>query len=123
MTALATEALTVRFGAFTAVSSVTLAVAPGSRHALSSPARAIVTERIEIDADVPDWVFGDSFAMSRVEIKGAHRVSRLDIYNVAFDQPSTAMPLVDLAATLHLVEDRCRLAVPAMDVAGTSRQF
>jgi cell division protein FtsQ len=34
-----------------------------------------------------------------VEITGARRVSKLDIYNVAFDQPSTAMPLVDLAGT------------------------
>jgi cell division protein FtsQ len=39
------------------------------------------------------------FKMQRVEIHGAERVSRLDIYNVAFDQPSMAMPLVDLAAT------------------------
>lgn len=39
------------------------------------------------------------FAMSRVEIKGANRVSRLAIYNAAFDQPSMAMPLVDLDAT------------------------
>ena len=39
------------------------------------------------------------FTMKRVEIKGAQRVSRLDIYNVAFDQPSMALPLVDLAAT------------------------
>jgi cell division protein FtsQ len=39
------------------------------------------------------------FTMKRVEIKGANRVSRLDIYNVAFDQPSMALPLVDLAAT------------------------
>lgn len=39
------------------------------------------------------------FELKRVEITGAHRVSRLDIYNVAFDQPSTAMPLVDLAGT------------------------
>jgi len=39
------------------------------------------------------------FTMRRVEIKGAHRVSRLDIYNVAFDQASMAMPLVDLSAT------------------------
>jgi cell division protein FtsQ len=37
--------------------------------------------------------------MRRVEIKGAQRVSRLDIYNVAFDQGSMAMPLVDLEAT------------------------
>lgn len=39
------------------------------------------------------------FELKRVEITGARRVSRLDIYNVAFDQPSTAMPLVDLEAT------------------------
>jgi len=39
------------------------------------------------------------FTMRRVEIKGARRVSRLDIYNAAFDQPSMAMPLVDLGAT------------------------
>jgi cell division protein FtsQ len=39
------------------------------------------------------------FTMRRVEINGANRVSRLDIYNVAFDQPSMAMPLVDLQAT------------------------
>ena len=43
---------------------------------------------------------GDAgFTMKRVEIKGARRVSRLDIYNVAFDQPSMALPLVDLQAT------------------------
>ena len=39
------------------------------------------------------------FTMKRVEIKGAQRVSRLAIYNVAFDQSSMAMPLVDLDAT------------------------
>lgn len=39
------------------------------------------------------------FTLKRVEITGANRVSRLAIYNVAFDQYSTAMPLVDLAAT------------------------
>ena len=39
------------------------------------------------------------FTMKRVEIKGAQRVSRLDIYNVAFDQPSMALPLVDLEGT------------------------
>jgi cell division protein FtsQ len=39
------------------------------------------------------------FTLKRVEITGAQRVSRLDIYNVAFDQDSMAMPLVDLAAT------------------------
>lgn len=39
------------------------------------------------------------FTLKRVEITGARRVSRLAIYNVAFDQDSMAMPLVDLAAT------------------------
>ena len=44
-------------------------------------------------------VGGAGFTMRRVEIKGANRVSRLDIYNIAFDQPSMAMPRVDLEAT------------------------
>ena len=39
------------------------------------------------------------FTLKRVEITGARRVSRLAIYNVAFDQDSMAMPLVDLSAT------------------------
>jgi len=39
------------------------------------------------------------FTLRRVEITGAERVSRLAIYNAAFDQDSMAMPLVDLAAT------------------------
>jgi cell division protein FtsQ len=39
------------------------------------------------------------FAMKRVEIKGAEHIRQLDVYNIAFDQPSTAMPLVDLEAT------------------------
>jgi cell division protein FtsQ len=39
------------------------------------------------------------FAMKRVEIKGAQKVPQLQIYNIAFDQPTAAMPLIDLAAT------------------------
>ena len=39
------------------------------------------------------------FTMRRVEIRGARRVSRLDIYNIAFDQPSMAMPRLDLEGT------------------------
>jgi cell division protein FtsQ len=39
------------------------------------------------------------FTLKRVEITGAQRVSRLAIYNVAFDQDSMAMPLIDLSAT------------------------
>jgi len=39
------------------------------------------------------------FTLKRVEITGARRVSRLAIYNVAFDQGSMAMPLIDLGAT------------------------
>lgn len=44
-------------------------------------------------------VGGAGFTMRRVEIRGAERVSRLDILNIAFDQPSMAMPRVDLEAT------------------------
>ncbi|MGZ8285318.1 MAG: cell division protein FtsQ/DivIB [Allosphingosinicella sp.] len=39
------------------------------------------------------------FALKHVEIKGATHVRKIDVYNIAFDQPSTAMPLVDLEAT------------------------
>jgi cell division protein FtsQ len=39
------------------------------------------------------------FTMKRVELTGNQRVSTLAIYNVAFDQDSMAMPLIDLAAT------------------------
>jgi cell division protein FtsQ len=48
---------------------------------------------------VGEGIGGAGFTMRRVEIKGANRVSRLDIYNVAFDQHSMAMPLIDLHAT------------------------
>jgi cell division protein FtsQ len=37
--------------------------------------------------------------MKHVEIKGAKHVPQLEVYNVAFDQPSSAMPLVDLEGT------------------------
>jgi cell division protein FtsQ len=46
-----------------------------------------------------EGVGGAGFTLKRVEITGAERVSRLAIYNVAFDQDSMAMPLIDLAAT------------------------
>lgn len=39
------------------------------------------------------------FTMKRVEIRGASHIPQIDIYNIAFDQPSSAMPLVDLEAT------------------------
>jgi cell division protein FtsQ len=42
---------------------------------------------------------GMGFTMKRVEIKGANHIRQLDVYNIAFDQPSSAMPLVDLEAT------------------------
>lgn len=43
---------------------------------------------------------GDAgFSLKHVEIKGAEHVSKLDVYNIAFDQGSSAMPLVDLEAT------------------------
>ncbi|MEA3009326.1 MAG: cell division protein FtsQ [Sphingomonadales bacterium] len=39
------------------------------------------------------------FAMKQVDLKGAVHVRKLDVYNIAYDQPSTAMPLVDLEGT------------------------
>lgn len=39
------------------------------------------------------------FNLKRVEIKGAQHVRQLDVYNIAFDQASAAMPLVDLEGT------------------------
>ena len=39
------------------------------------------------------------FAVKRVEIKGLNRMERLPVYDIAFDQSSTAMPLVDLEGT------------------------
>ncbi|MEA3047168.1 MAG: cell division protein FtsQ [Sphingomonadales bacterium] len=46
-----------------------------------------------------EGVGGAGFTLRRVEITGNQRVSTLDIYNVAFDQDSMAMPLIDLAGT------------------------
>jgi cell division protein FtsQ len=46
-----------------------------------------------------EGVGGAGFTLRRVEITGNQRVSTLDIYNVAFDQDSMAMPLIDLAET------------------------
>lgn len=46
-----------------------------------------------------EGIGGAGFTLRRVEITGAHRVPRLAIYNIAFDQSSMAMPLVDLAGT------------------------
>lgn len=39
------------------------------------------------------------FTLRHVEVRGNSRVSLRDIYNVAFDQDSMAMPLIDLART------------------------
>ena len=39
------------------------------------------------------------FAMKHVEIKGADKVPQLQVYNIAFDQPTAAMPLIDVEAT------------------------
>jgi cell division protein FtsQ len=39
------------------------------------------------------------FSLKHVEIKNARRVPQIDIYNIAFDQPTSAMPLIDLEAT------------------------
>jgi len=50
-------------------------------------------------AGVGEGLGNAGFTMRRVEIKGAERVSRLAIYNVAFDQPSMALAMIDLEAT------------------------
>jgi cell division protein FtsQ len=39
------------------------------------------------------------FSMKHVEIKGADKVPQLQVYNIAFDQPTAAMPLIDVEAT------------------------
>jgi cell division protein FtsQ len=39
------------------------------------------------------------FTLKRVEVTGARHVRMLDVYNIAYDQPSSAMPLVDLETT------------------------
>jgi cell division protein FtsQ len=39
------------------------------------------------------------FAVKRVEIKGLDHMERLPVYNIALDQPSMAMPLIDLEGT------------------------
>lgn len=39
------------------------------------------------------------FTLKRVEPRGIRRMDRLAVYDVAFDQESAAMPLIDLAAT------------------------
>lgn len=50
-------------------------------------------------AGIGEGLGNAGFTMRRVEIKGAERVSRLAIYNVAFDQPSMALAMIDLEAT------------------------
>ncbi len=50
-------------------------------------------------AAIGEGIGNAGFTMRRVEIRGEDRVSRLAIYNVAFDQPSMAMPLLDLDGT------------------------
>jgi cell division protein FtsQ len=46
-----------------------------------------------------EGVGGAGFTVRHVEMRGDQHVSRLDILNIAFDQPSMAMPLIDLEGT------------------------
>ncbi|MET1111459.1 MAG: cell division protein FtsQ/DivIB [Allosphingosinicella sp.] len=39
------------------------------------------------------------FALRHVDLRGAVHIRKIDVYNIAFDQPSSAMPMVDLEAT------------------------
>ena len=52
-----------------------------------------------IGTSVGEAIGEAGFSMKRVEIKGARKVPQLQIYNIAFDQPTAAMPLIDLEAT------------------------
>jgi cell division protein FtsQ len=66
-----------------------------------------VAAAVLVNAGVPQRIgrstgaaVGDAgFSLKHVEIKGAEHVSKLDVYNIAFDQGSSAMPLVDLEGT------------------------
>ena len=52
---------------------------------------------------IGEGIGGVGFTMRHVEVRGERRVSTLDILNIAFDQPSMAMPLVDLESTRQRV--------------------
>jgi cell division protein FtsQ len=52
-----------------------------------------------VGATVGEAVGDAGFALDEVEIKGNDRVSDLAIYDIAYRQPSAAMPLVDLEGT------------------------
>lgn len=52
-----------------------------------------------VGTSVGEAVGKAGFAVKRVEIKGLNRMSRLPVYEVALDQNSMAMPLVDLEGT------------------------
>ena len=52
-----------------------------------------------VGATVGEKVGEAGFSLRHVEIKGARRVPELAVYDIAFRQPSSAMPLVDLEAT------------------------
>ena len=52
-----------------------------------------------IGTAVGEAVGAAGFTVKKVEIKGLNRMQRLPVYNVAYDQNSMAMPLVDLEGT------------------------
>jgi cell division protein FtsQ len=52
-----------------------------------------------VGTGVGEAIGSAGFSMKHVEIKGADRVPRLQVYNIAFDQPTAAMPLIDVEAT------------------------
>jgi cell division protein FtsQ len=52
-----------------------------------------------IGTSIGEAVGEAGFAVKKVEIKGLNRMQRLTVYNVAYDQNSMAMPLVDLEGT------------------------
>lgn len=82
---------TVRRATFWAVIGLIAAIAVAAAAAFRLPQLA--------GTAIGEGVGSAGFHLRRVEVTGFERVSRLDVYNVAFDQPSMAMPLVDLDAT------------------------
>jgi cell division protein FtsQ len=52
-----------------------------------------------VGASLGEAIGEAGFAVKRVEIKGAVHIPQIEVYNIAFDQASSAMPLVDLEGT------------------------
>jgi cell division protein FtsQ len=52
-----------------------------------------------LGTSIGESVGNAGFSLKHVEIRGANKVPQLQVYNIAFDQPTSAMPLIDLQGT------------------------